>query len=87
MNEYKPACAKCGKRGDCSAPPVASDFRVGEMLITVKDISPRIPAGTRGIVNEVDNEVGLITIEWSIPGWPFVKITTGTPTNGYKKVE
>lgn len=63
-------------------PPMASEFFVGQQVVAHKEISPKIPKGTRGYVEDIQAETNLLTINWNIPTWPYIKITVGSPTLG-----
>lgn len=67
-------------------PPDANSFEEGDRLVTVKEIHQKIPVGTSGEVTVVRKDINYIEITWNIPEWPFIRITKGTPTNGYEKV-
>lgn len=65
------------------APPLATDFEVGDRLVALKEQSPKIPVGTTGQVIAVLPVTNEVHILWDIPGG---KIAVGSPTHGYEKV-
>lgn len=67
-------------------PPVAAMFKEGDMLVAVKEIHPKVPKGTIGEVLVVVEDINEIHIQWNVLDWPFIKVTKGSPTNGYEKL-
>lgn len=67
-------------------PPDARQFKEGDRLVAVKPQSPKIPEGTYGEVLVVLPDTNEIHIQWNIKEWPYVKVTKGSPTNGYEKI-
>jgi hypothetical protein len=64
--------------------PTADHFVEGLVVIAVKEIHPKIPVDTFGRVILSEWDTNMIHIEWNIPTWPYVRVTHGTPTDGYR---
>jgi hypothetical protein len=67
-------------------PPLASEFAEGMRVLAVKEIHPKVPQGTFGEITSVREDINEIAITWNLQEWPFIKITTGSPTLGIKVV-
>lgn len=64
--------------------PLATEFAVGDHLVTVKELSPKIPVGVHGAVVAVLPVTNEIHVLWATPTGE--RLTKGSPTHGYKKV-
>lgn len=77
---------KCKDKLHCShmPPPDSRSFAVGDRLVSVKELHPKIPVGTEGEIIAVEVDINQLTIRWASE--PGGRITCGSPTNGYEKV-
>lgn len=65
--------------------PLATEFVVGESLLALKEISPRVPQGSVGRVVAILEATNEVHIAWVTPSGE--KITKASPAHSWKRID